>query len=71
MNFIVKNEYKVEFKDGSPPLESNGESSSLEKSSITDELSWLKFHIEKELLIANKTIADVKEVSIKINYSEL
>jgi hypothetical protein len=71
MNFLVTNEYKVEFKDGSAPLENNGESSSTEKSSITDELSWIKFHIEKELLIGNKTLADVKSVSIKLSYTDL
>lgn len=70
MKFIVKNKYKIEFKDGSIPLESSGKSESIEKSSITDELSYLKFHIEKELLLSKKTLSDVKSVSIKLNYSD-
>lgn len=71
MDFEVKNKYKVEFKDGSTPLTSNGSSKSLKKSSIAEELDWLKFHIEKELMMSDRTISDVKSVSININYQDL
>lgn len=70
MDFKTKNLYKVFFKDGTS-FESSGSSSGVKKSTIKNEFEWVSFHIQKEVRLAGKTLADIEKVEYNLNYSEI
>ena len=69
MDYKTKNLYKVFFKDGTY-LYSSGSSSSIKKSTIKNEFEWVSFHIQKEVRLAGKTLADVEKIEYTLNYAE-
>ncbi len=70
MDYKTNNLYKVFFKDGSS-FDSSGSSSSIKKNTIKNEFEWVSFHIQKEVRLAGKTLADVEKIEYTLNYEEL
>ena len=69
MKYKAKNKYTVYFKDQTT-FTSTGESDSLEKSTVAEEMDWLKMHIQKEILIAGKDLKDVEKIEITLAYED-
>lgn len=69
MDYKTNNLYKVFFKDGTS-FYSSGSSSSIKKSTIKNEFEWVSFHIQKEVRLAGKTLADVEKIEYTLNYTE-
>lgn len=69
MDYKTNNLYKVFFKDGTS-FDSSGSSSSIKKSTIKNEFEWVSFHIQKEVRLAGKTLADVEKIEYTLNYAE-
>jgi len=69
MDYKTENKYKVFFKDGTS-FDSNGSADSRKKNTIDNEFQWVAFHIEKEVSLAGKTLADVEKVEYTLNYQD-
>lgn len=69
MDYKSSNEYTVLFKDGTQ-FTSSGSADSVQKSSIKNEFEWVAFHIQKEVISAGKTLADIVKVEYVLNYND-
>ena len=70
MDYKSENKYKVFFKDGTS-FDSNGSADGIKKSSIAKEFEWTAFHIEKEVRLAGKTLADILRVEYNLKYEDV
>lgn len=69
MDFKCENKYKIFFKDGTS-FESNGKCESIKKSKISEEFKWVSFHIEKEVLMLNKTLSDILRIEYNLSFTD-
>jgi hypothetical protein len=69
MDYNSENKYTVFFKDGTS-LESSGNAANLNKSTVSNEFKWTAFHIEKEVLLAEKTLADIDRIEYSLKYEQ-
>ncbi len=69
MNFKSENKYTVFFKD-STSFSSNGSCEGIKKSSVLEEFKWVAFHIEKEVLMKNKTLEDILKVEYNLSFTD-
>lgn len=69
MDFKSENKYTVFFKDGTS-FESSGKCEGIKKSSVSEEFKWVAFHIEKEILMKNKTIDDILKIEYNLCFSD-
>ena len=63
----MTNKYILHFKDGTN-FESEGSCKGVEKSTIAEEMDWLKFHMQKELIGAGKNLTDLVKIEITMDY---
>lgn len=69
MDYNTENKYRVFFKDGTS-FDSKGSADSRKKNTIDNEFQWVAFHIEKEVRLAAKTLADVEKVEYTLIYHD-
>lgn len=69
MDFKSENKYTVFFKDGTS-FSSNGNCEGIKKISVSEEFKWVAFHIEKEVLMKSKTLADILKVEYNLSFTD-
>lgn len=69
MDYITENIYVIHWKDGTK-FESKGSSGNIKKNLVSDELKWISFHIEKEIIMQGKSLDDVAAVEYNLVYHD-
>lgn len=70
MDFKSENKYTVYFKDGTN-FSSEGKCEGNKKTTVSEEFNWITFHIEKEVLMKNKTLSDILKIECNLFFTDV